>query len=60
MQVNGGVAMTKEQLLQKIIDADRDAWNFVSSAVIKGIELEKEYEQRFGEKPPAWPARGRW
>lgn len=48
-------------LLEKIIKADQDDWNYPSPArALKVHELEKQYKELTGKKAPQWPSRGRW
>jgi len=44
-----------------LIAADGAAWNFPSPARdLRVHELERNFEKKWGEPAPAWPARGRW
>jgi len=54
--------MTEEQkLLERIIRADQDNWNYPSPArAIKVHELEQQYKELTGREAPQWPSRGRW
>ena len=55
--------MTSEaqKILDKIIKADADDWNWPSPArALKVHELEKQYKELTGKEAPQWPSRGRW
>jgi hypothetical protein len=51
----------KDKDILVLIAADANAWSFPSPARdLRVHELERDFEKRWGEAAPAWPARGRW
>ena len=51
----------KQKDVEVLIAADAGAWLYPSPARdLRVHDLERDFEKRWGEAAPAWPARGRW
>ena len=51
----------KDKDIEVLIAADGSAWLYPSPARdLRVHELERDFEKKWGEPAPSWPARGRW
>ena len=56
-----GMPGSRQTDLEDLIAADAADWNYPSPGrALKVHDLEKQFEEKWGEPAPAWPARGRW